>query len=238
MNKKVALVTGASKGIGKAISLKLAKEGVNVFLTGRSEKELSSISEGINKTYLKSSFASFDLEDDNTPSALIEKVIEEFGQLDIVINNAGYAVASSFEMTKPETWDKIMKINSKTPFFICQKALPYLKQSPAASIINISSVVGRLGYPEQAVYGASKHALMGWTKSLSKEMQKHHIRVHVISPGGVDTGMIDTMRPDIEKTDLIQPAEIAETIWFLVKNRGNFMVDEINIRRANGTPWQ
>ncbi len=112
-----------------------------------------------------------------------------------------------------------------------------MEKAKAPVIVNISSVVGRLGYEKQGAYAASKHALMGFSKVLAKELQPKGFRVHVLSPGGVATEMVSKMRPDIDTSELIQPEEIAEIVQFLIKNRGNAMIDTINIRRESSTPW-
>jgi 3-oxoacyl-[acyl-carrier protein] reductase len=131
----------------------------------------------------------------------------------------------------------MMNVNARAPFLLCKKAIPHLKLSKQASIINISSVVGRKGYVNQTAYSASKHALTGFTKALAKELHPLGIRVHLISPGGVATDMINKTRPDLVGTGLIQPSEIADIIEFLINKRGNVMIDEINLRRSSTIPF-
>ncbi len=131
-----------------------------------------------------------------------------------------------------------MIINAKVPYFLCKYAIPYLKNSEIPTIINISSVVGYKGYVNQSVYTASKHALHGFTKVLAQEVHENGIRVHLISPGGVATDLVNKVRPDLEKTSLIQPSEIAEIIVFLLKFRNNAVIDEIQIRRKDNIPWK
>ena len=160
-----------------------------------------------------------------------------FGGIDLLVNNAGYAISKSLEETDYHEWDHSMAVNARAPFFICKEAIPYLRESACATIINISSVVGRLGYVHQAAYAASKHALMGFSKVLAKEVQPLGIRVHTIAPGGVATDMVKTMRADIDVSQLIQPEEIADIVEFFLRHRGNAMIDNIDVRRANGTPF-
>ena len=113
----------------------------------------------------------------------------------------------------------------------------HLRKSTCPTIIQIASVVSHEGYPLQSAYAASKHALVGFTKSLAKEVQPDGIRIHTISPGGVATDMIDAVRPDIDHDALIDPQEIADLVWFLLSHRGNAMVDHIDVRRNLKTPW-
>jgi 3-oxoacyl-[acyl-carrier protein] reductase len=130
-----------------------------------------------------------------------------------------------------------MAVNARGPFLLCREAIPYLRQQPQSFIVNISSVVGIKGYANQAAYSASKHALMGMSAALAKEVQADGIRVHAICPGGVDTPMVRQARPDLDPAVLMKPQEIADLVLFLVTRRGNAVVDQIHVRRAAATPW-
>jgi 3-oxoacyl-[acyl-carrier protein] reductase len=130
-----------------------------------------------------------------------------------------------------------MAVNARGPFLLCREAIPYLGRQGGGFIINIASVVAVKGYANQAAYGASKHALLGMSKALAKEVQPAGIRVHVLCPGGVDTQLGGQARPDLDQSVLIQPEEIADLVLFLVTRRGNAVIDEIHVRRATSTPW-
>lgn len=235
---KCALVTGASRGIGRAIAIKLAGElNLDLMLAGRDVVELEKTRLEVEALGVKAHVFALDLALENAAEKIISETIKIFGRLDIIINNAGIAISGPVEKTTIDEWNNMMNINARTPFFICKEAIPYLRKSDHATIINISSAVGRKGYKNQGAYCASKHALMGMTKVLAQEVQKDNIRVHVIAPGGVATEMITKMRPDINQDELIQPEEIANIAIFLIKNRGNAMIDEINVSRASNTPW-
>ena len=142
-----------------------------------------------------------------------------------------------FEDISPEMWDRIMNLNARAPFLMCRAAVPYLRKSEDPIILNISSVVGRKGYARQSAYSASKHALMGFTKALARELSGEGITVVAVSPGAVATELATTMRPDLDTSILIAPEEVAEAALFLLKYRGRGVADEINIRRNSGTPW-
>jgi NAD(P)-dependent dehydrogenase (short-subunit alcohol dehydrogenase family) len=157
--------------------------------------------------------------------------------LDILVNNAGTTHSAPFEQTRAEDLDRCWAVNARAPFILCREALPLLRQSPAGRIVNISSVVGVKGYPLQSAYTASKHALRGMSMSLAEELRGTNIRVHVICPGAVATGMVGNVRPDIKQADLIAPDEIAELVLYLVTHQGNAVVDELHIRRAAAAPW-
>ena len=178
-----------------------------------------------------------DLTDIPRLGGMLEQVAGSFGGIDALVNNAGMTLSASAEETSVEQFDRIMDINVKAPYFLTQKALPYLRASRAATIINITSVVGHAGYPMQSAYTASKHALLGFTKSLAAECYKDNIRVHSIAPGGVYTDMVKISRPDLGPEGMIMPEEIADIAWFLLSSRGNAVVDEIMVHRLNKQPF-
>jgi 3-oxoacyl-[acyl-carrier protein] reductase len=168
---------------------------------------------------------------------LIRDTVDRFGQLDILVNNAATGVFGPLVEVITEQWDQTMAVNARGPFLMCREAIPHLKQQERSFIINISSAVGVKGYPNQALYTASKHALMGMTKALAKEVHQDGIRVHAVCPGGVDTQMIRNARPDLDQSVLMQPQEIADIVLFLVTRQGNAVIDEIQVRREVSTPW-
>lgn len=235
--KKTIVITGASKGIGKAISLKLAAANHNLFLVGRSEQELKLLVDECKEKTTECGYCVVDLARPEAAGIVIKNCIEQFAGIDVLINNAGVANPAAVENTPVEQWDLMMDVNARAPFLLCKKAIPYLKQSQQASIINISSVVGRKGYVNQAAYTASKHALTGFTKALAKELAPMGIRVHLLAPGGVATDMLTKTRPDLTSSGLIQPDEIAEIIELLINMRSNAIIDEINIRRIGTNPF-
>jgi len=234
---KVAIITGASKGIGKSISFFLAKEKMRLALVSRSKDLLDEIKNDLPVDNSDVLVIPADLNDVSSPIIIIKEVIKKFGQIDVLINNAGIAISKKIEDTTIYDWERLININARAPFFLSKEALKYLKKSDLKHIINIGSVVATKGYNNQAAYAASKHALLGFSKVLAREVYKDNIRVSVISPGGVDTDLVTEMRPDIKKSELISPDEIAELIIFLLKQRGNAMIDHINIRRVTKEPW-
>lgn len=237
LSGKVALITGASGGIGTSIAKRLSSMGMHLVITGRNVEKLEILKKEIEDSDTKVHIIVADTSFRNTPKQLIDETIQVFGKLDLLVNNAGYAVLKSMKDTDVDEWDHCIAVNARAPFFICRESISYLQESSCGTIINISSVVGRLGYENQAVYTASKHALMGFSKVLAKEVQSLGIRVHTIAPGGVATDMVKTTRSDLDVSQLIQPKEIADIVEFLMKHRGNGIIDNINIRRSNSTPF-
>ncbi len=231
---QTAIVTGATRGIGKAIALKLTELHYNLVIVGRTAKLLDQIKSEIEKTGGRCLTVVADLGQENAPGHIMEKTVSHFGQMDVLVNNAGMSHSGPLLETDMETWDKVHAVNARAPFFLSKAAIPYLKVSPNPVIINIGSVVGFKGYRDQAAYASSKHALTGFTKVLAKEVQKDGIKVHLISPGGVNTEMVREMRPDIDTEQLIQPEEIAEIVEFLVTRKGKGTIDHLYIRRQSG----
>ncbi|WP_372772268.1 SDR family NAD(P)-dependent oxidoreductase [Mangrovibacterium sp.] len=231
---RTAIVTGASKGIGKAIALKLASLSYTLVVVGRSNEQLTAVKNTIEKMGVPCLALALDLRNENTPELIVQETIKKFGRIDLLVNNAGMALSSSISETDMATWNALFEVNARAPFFLCKSAVPALKKSDHPIIINISSVVGFKGYAGQAAYASSKHALAGFTKVLAKEVQSDGIRVHLISPGGVNTEMVQEMRPDINIEELIQTEEIAELVQFLVTRKGNGTIDHFYIRRQSG----
>ena len=229
----IALVTGASRGIGETIALQLAQDGYDVALVGRDSSSLEAVAAKL-PAGVKSAVITADLENVEEAERIVKETVAAFGGLDLLVNCAGLSHKGSFTTVSPAEWDRIFAVNARAPFFICQAALPYLKASEKPIVINIASVVGFKGYEGQSVYSSSKHALTGFTKVFAKEVQPFGIRVHLISPGGVATEMVKKMRPDIDADELIQPEEIAEIVHFLVTRKGRGTIDQFYIRRYSG----
>jgi len=231
---KTAIVTGASKGIGKAIALKLAGLNYNIVIVARSKKLLKNLKAEIKSKGSKCLAIKADLSLETTPRQIINDALHHFGQIDVLVNNAGLSYSGPISETDFNTWNALFEVNARAPFFLCKEAIPELKKSKNPVIINIGSVVSFKGYTDQSAYTASKHALAGFTKVLAKEVQQDGIKVHLISPGGVNTEMVREMRPDIDADKLIQPEEIAEIVEFLVTRKGKGTIDHLYIRRQSG----
>ncbi len=234
---KVAIVTGASRGIGRAVSVALAQEAATVVLAARSIRKLQETADKVTEAGGKAEIVVTELTEEESIKNLVKVTNEKFSRLDILVNNAGVTHSAELEETITEDWERCMQINARAPFILCREALPLLKKSQAGYIINIASVVGVKGYPLQSAYTSSKHALRGMTISLAEELKGSNIRVHLLCPGGVDTELVQKVRPDIKKDELMQPEEIAELILYLVTHKGNAVIDELHIRRATSTPW-
>jgi len=206
-------------------------------LTARSEDKLQELQKTIIASGGTAACCSCDVGSEGDIQKLVETTLKEFGQIDIVINNAGIGIYGLLENSTTEDWDTMLNTNARGPYLLSRYAIPHLRKQELSFIVNIGSVVSTKGYVEQAIYTASKHALLGMSKALAKELQPDNIRVHVICPGGVNTEMVSQARPDLDLSVLMQPQDIADAVIFLVTRRGNAVIDQINIRRAASTPW-
>lgn len=234
---KIALITGASGGIGSCIAHRFAQDGISLALLGRSKEKLAATAASVREYGVETLLLPGDLLDDAYLEDCFAAVKERFGGLDILVNNAGIALSRSFEETTMAEFDRIMALNARVPYLACHLALPLLRCSECASILNIASVVAHKGYPLQSAYAASKHALAGFTKSLASEVYREDIRVHLISPGGVFTDMVRIARPDLTGEDMILPEDIAEIAAFFIEHRTNAVIDEICVHRSGKEPF-
>ena len=236
--EKTAIVTGASGGIGSAICKELAELKMNLVITGRKKDALDSLAEDLQKAGAKVLVLDGDITDSVFVKSLPKAAEEHFQGLDVLVNCAGIAQNQHFEEVTEEDYDRIMNLNARAPFFLCQASLPALRKSSCATIINITSVVAHKGYPYQSVYAASKHALMGFSKTLANEVYKENIRVHLISPGGVYTPMVALARPDLKPGMVSLPEDIAKIATFYLKMRdANAIIDEVQIHRSGKEPF-
>lgn len=235
---KTAIVTGASGGIGRAVCRKLASMKLNMVITGRNQESLDTLACELRGTGVDIVSCTGDITDSGFVRSLPTTVVERFGGLDVLINCAGTAQNQRFEEVTEEDYDRIMNLNARAPYFLCQASLPALRCSACATIINITSVVAHKGYPYQSAYAASKHALAGFSKSLANEVYQENIRVHLISPGGVYTPMVAQTRPDLTPDMVSLPEDIANIAAFYLQMRdANAIVDEIQVHRSGKEPF-
>ena len=233
MENKVCIITGAGGGIGSAIAEALFSCGFRLVLMGRNEEKLKRTANGRECLILPG-----DICDDNYVQETIEKTVKTYGGIDVLINNAGIAQSKDFAEISMEEYDAIMNTNARAPFLMCKTSLPHLQKSSGGTIINIASVTAHHGYALQSAYAASKHALLGFSKALSKEYYQKGVRVHVISPGAVFTDMVKISRPDLTGEGMLLPEDIAETVMYLIKMRKTASVaDEIELHRETKEPF-
>jgi 3-oxoacyl-[acyl-carrier protein] reductase len=229
---RVALITGASRGIGRAIAAALADAGATVAITARSGSALASLEAELAAAGATVLPLVADLRDATRIAPLAEAVARHCGRLDVLVNNAGAGHFGPVGDAGVEVWDELMSVNARAPYLLCRACLPLLRRAEPGFIVNIASVVGLRGYAGQVAYTASKHALVGMSRALVQELRAEPVRVHTLCPGGTATDMLRRARPDIPPEEAIGVREIAELVVFLVTRTGNAVIDEIGLRRA------
>jgi 3-oxoacyl-[acyl-carrier protein] reductase len=234
---KVALVTGAGRGIGRAICIALSQAGAAVVAVARTTEQIEAVAREIVGAGGRAIAIRADVARETDVAALFDQVKERFGRLDVLINNAGQGRFGPVEEFSVADFDQVVAVNLRGAFLCCQQATRMMIPQRDGYMINISSVVGFKGYPNQAAYTAAKHGLMGLTKSLAVEVQPHGIRVSAVLPGGVDTEMVRAARPDLDPSVLMQPEDIAQTIMYLLSLSDRAAVDQIYIRRRGSQPF-
>lgn len=205
---QTALVTGGSKGIGRAICLALAKEGANIIIASRNESEIKETMDKLKEMGSKSLAIQADVRSEEDVRRLISMTIDKCGKLDILINNAGVAYKRRLEETTLEEYEQIIDTNLKGVFLCTKYAIPYIKESKNGKIINISSVGGLHGLPEFSVYCASKFGVNGITESIASELEGE-IKVYAVCPGAVDTDMYRSL---FSNRPPLKPEHIAEKV--------------------------
>ena len=202
IKNKNALITGASKGIGRAISIELAKQGVNVAINyNKSKKEAEEISNELMNAYnVKSIILKGDVSDKNDCSSIVEESINAFGNLDILVNNAGIIDDNLLIRMSDDAWDKVLRTNLDSIFYCTKPAIKSMLKNKWGRILNIGSVVGIRGNIGQANYSSSKAGMMGFTKSLAKEVATRNITVNTITPGYINTETVDVLKQEQKDT--------------------------------------
>ncbi len=232
---KVSIVTGASRGIGKAISILLAQSGSRVVLAARSEPQLKSVRDEISNQNGEALVIPTDLTRDEEMERLVEQTIIEWGSVDVLINNAGLGKVAPVVKAKVSDWDETFQVNLRAPMILSKLVLPQMMERGEGSIINISSVSGKSGQANGSAYSASKFGLMGFTQSLYEEVREYGIRVAAICPGFVDTPLIPQMRR-MDRSKMIRPEDIAQTVLFVLTSPPTACPVEITVRPQR-TPY-
>lgn len=234
LKNKISLVTGASRGIGAAIAIELAKCGASVIGTATSEKGAEIIKKSFEINKVKGQAMVLDVNSNASIETLMNKINEEFGTVDILINNAGITRDTLLMRMKEEDWDAVISTNLKSVYKLSQAVLRGMMKNRSGRIINISSVVGHMGNAGQTNYAAAKAGINGFTKSLAQEVGSRGITVNAIAPGFIDTDMTRAL-DDVQRESLLkhiplaklgQPQDIAQAVCFLASDAANYITGE------------
>ncbi|MGN7388886.1 3-ketoacyl-ACP reductase [Sporosarcina sp. SAFN-015] len=208
---KVALITGAGRGIGRATALAFAKEGIHVGLVGRTLENLQRVAEELKQYDVKVAFAAADVADLDSIASAVESIRGELGPIDILVNNAGISKFGSFMDLTPEEWTNIIDVNVKGVYYTTRAVLPEMIERNTGDIINISSTAGQKGAPITSAYSASKAAVIGMSESLMLEVRKKNIRVTTLTPSTVATDMaVELNLTDGNPEKVMQAEDLAD----------------------------
>ncbi|MFV8345023.1 3-ketoacyl-ACP reductase [Flavobacterium sp. ZB4P13] len=234
LKNKNALITGAGKGIGKAIALALAKEGVNIILVARTQDEIDSVAAKVRSLRVKALAITADVADINSVNAAVAKALAEFGTIDILINNAGIAAFGKFLELEPTDWERIIQVNLMGTYYVTRAVLPNMIERQTGDIINISSTAGLSGNALTSAYSASKFAVLGLTESLMQEVRKHNIRVTALTPSTVATDMAKDLKlTDGNPEKVMQAEDMAELIIAQLKLNRRVFIKNSSIWSTN-----
>ncbi|KGR73860.1 3-oxoacyl-[acyl-carrier-protein] reductase [Ureibacillus sinduriensis] len=235
LNGKTAVVTGASRGIGRAIALQLAAEGANVVVNfSGSEQKASEVVQEIQNIGSQAIAVQANISDSESVQQLMNAAIEQFGAIDVLVNNAGITRDNLLMRMKEDEWDEVINTNLKG-VFLCTKAVTrQMMKQRAGRIINISSIVGVMGNAGQANYVAAKAGVIGLTKTTARELASRNILVNAIAPGFISTEMTDTLPEDVRSSMLTQiplaklgnPEDVAKAVVFLASDDASYMTGQ------------
>lgn len=236
MNKKTVLITGASRGIGRATVKLFAKSGYNVLINyNKSEKEAYELYNSLKDKGYSVSIFKADVSNKFEVNLMVNHCIGIFGKIDVLVNNAGITQSKLFTDITYEDWKEMMDVNLNGIFYTTQKALQYMIPETSGKIINISSIWGMVGGSFEVHYSTSKAAIIGMSKALAKELGPSNIQVNVIAPGVIQTDMLNDINEDIidtlrEETPLMRlgtPEDIANCVLFLASEKSNFITGQV-----------
>ncbi len=235
LKNKIALVTGASRGIGEALALALANAGANLFLTGRDAARLQNVAERARRSQTEVETFAADLHDEAQIKKLIARAHEKFGRLDILINNAGLGYFHPVAEMTTAQWDEMFAINLRAVFIATREALPYLRQAGESFVVNVASLAGKNTFVNGGGYAATKWGLRAFGQCLMLEERKHGVRVLTICPGSVatDFGASHERASRSAEPNIIQPEDVADTVLAALQIPQRAMVSEIDIRPTN-----
>jgi 3-oxoacyl-[acyl-carrier protein] reductase len=225
LKDKVAVITGAGRGIGKAIALGFAREGAKVTVTARTSGEIDAVAEEINNSGGKCISICCDVSNEKQVEEMIERSFQEFGRMDILVNNAGIGHARPVYAIPLESFEKIISVNLTGTFLCTKHAWQKMKSSGGGSIINISSLGGIVGYPLLSAYCASKWGQIGFSKACAEEGKEHNIRVNVIAPGKADTSIRAKVPED--KSKMLTAKDHVPLSIFLASDESKYLTGNV-----------
>jgi NADP-dependent 3-hydroxy acid dehydrogenase YdfG len=240
MNKiegKVTVVTGAGRGLGEAIAREMAGAHAKVVLLDVRRELINNLAEELQGAGEEALAISVDLCDENAIQAAFDLVIERFGQIDILINNAGTDKTESIEEMTIEDWDRVMAVNLRAPFITSKVVMPLMRAAGRGHIVNIASTAAKRAWANASVYHASKWGLLGFTHALHVEARQHKVKVTAVIAGGMKTPFLLDRFPDIDTDNLQDPKNVAETIHYILTQPEETVIPEVMVIPMRETSW-
>ena len=234
LNDKIAIVTGAGRGIGKATALALAKHGANVVVTARTESEIENVADEIRQFGRNSLTVRADISRESDVRTIVSETLDKFGTVDILINNAGIGLFANVDQLSVKDFDRMWEVNMRGVFLCCRAVIPRMMKQKSGDIINMSSLAGRNAFIGGAGYCATKWALIGFARCLMLEVREHDVRVITLCPGSVNTRFGEQRKNSPRSSGNIPKAEdIAQVVVDTLLMPRNVMVSEVDIRPTN-----
>jgi NADP-dependent 3-hydroxy acid dehydrogenase YdfG len=232
---KVALVTGAGRGIGRAIALAFAAEGAAVALVARSRADLAGLAGEVRERGGPRVLAvPTDVTQDAAVETLVEHVAGELGRIDVLVTSAGTAAFAPVAESKPGDWDTMLAVNLRAVMVCCRAVLPTMMRQRSGTILNVSSIAAKRALPGSAAYTATKMAVVGFSRVLAEELRPHGVRVGVLVPGAVDTPLWDTMGATPPRERMLRPEDVARAAVLMATLPAHASLEELTLLPAGG----
>ena len=231
---KNAIITGGGSGLGKAVAIALANEGVNIGITGRNEENLKNTTEEIKKLGVNAAYSVFSIDDETAVKTGIDALVKDLGGVDILVNNAGIGNFGTLEQMPSETWEQVIKTNLFGVYYAAQAVHPYMKEKGEGDIVNVASTAGLKGGANMSAYAASKAAVVSLSQSMMAEWRKENIRVITLTPSTIASDMsIQGGLTDGNPEKVLQPEDFAEWVRDILKMNRRALIANASIFSTN-----